>query len=268
MTGQTAIMGAAGWTIALSLAAVAGLAAALVRTRRHAVRLERAVERATQDLEHLERAFGRFAPEGVVERLGQGKTEIPPERREVTVMFADLVGFTKLSEEVDPAVLVPVINDYFRRMSAVIREHHGHVSRIMGDGLMALFGALEANTWQAADAVRAALAMRAALADLNRGLAERGGPRLAFGVGIHRGDALAAVVGSNEMMEFTVMGDSVNLAARVEALTRPHGVDVLVTDAVRDKLDDRFRLRELPPSPVKGKSEPIRTWAVEGLAAG
>jgi len=73
------------------------------------------------------------------------------------------------------------------------------------------------------------------------------------------------VVGSSELMEFTVMGDAVNLAARVEALTRQHGVDILITDAVREKLDDRFHLRELPPSAVKGKTEPVRTFAVEAL---
>jgi adenylate cyclase len=155
----------------LALASVSG--ASLVRARRRERSLERALARAADDLEQLERAFGKFAPEGVVERMAQGAKEITPERREVTVMFADLVGFTRLSVEVDPGVLVPILNDYFSRMSRVIREHHGHVSRIMGDGLMALFGALEPNTWQSADAVRAALAMRAALAELNAGIEKK-----------------------------------------------------------------------------------------------
>ena len=254
--------------LSLSLAAVVVLALALGQAIRRGRRLERAMERASSNLEHLERAFARFAPESVVERLGQGISDIQPERREVTVMFADLIGFTGLSERVDPAVLVPVLNDYFSRMSRVVREHHGHVSRIMGDGLMALFGALEANTWQTADAVRAALAMRAELALLNRDLEARQLPPLAFGVGIHRGDAVAAVVGSREMMEFTVMGDVVNIAARVEGLTRQHQVDILVTDEVRERLDTRFVLRELPAAAVKGKSESIRTWAVVDFQAG
>lgn len=254
-----------GLVIVLAGVLIGALAVALHRARRLTRRLDQAVVRATQDLEHLERAFSRFAPAGVVERLSQGGKDIPPERREVTVMFADLVGFTGLSERLDPSVLVPVINDYFRRMSAVIREHHGHVSRIMGDGLMALFGALDKNAWQAADAVRAALAMRAALDDLNREIEARGLPRLRFGVGINRGDVLAAVVGSNEMMEFTVMGDAVNVAARVEALTRLHGVDILVTESVREKLDERFRLRAFPAAPIKGKAEPLPTWAVDAL---
>ncbi|HET6284659.1 MAG TPA: adenylate/guanylate cyclase domain-containing protein [Polyangia bacterium] len=248
--------------LGLTIATALVLSLALFRAVQRERKLERAMERANSDLEHLERAFTRFAPEDVVERLGQGATEIAPERREVTVMFADLVGFTGLSERVDPGVLVPVLNDYFSRMSSIIREHHGHVSRIMGDGLMALFGALEGNTWQTADAVRAALAMRAELQALNRDLEARALPPLAFGVGVHRGEVLTAVLGSREMMEFTVMGDVVNIAARVEGLTRQHQVDILVTDEVRERLDERFGLRELPAVPVKGKSEPIRTWTV------
>jgi adenylate cyclase len=255
-------MTAAFVALGVALSAAAILTLALAHTRRRAGKLERALTRAGEDLERLERAFGRFAPEDVVEKLGQGAKEIAPERREVTIMFADLVGFTPMSEHVDPAALIPVLNDYFRRMSRVIREHHGHVSRIMGDGLMALFGALVPNSWQSADAVRAALAMRAALDELNLEIEERSLPRLRFGVGLNRGEVVAAVVGSDQLMEFTVMGDAVNLAARVEGLTRAHGVDILVTDAVRDRLDERFEVRELPPVEVKGKTERIRTWAV------
>ena len=81
-------------------------------------------------------------------------------------------------------------------------------------------------------------------------------------MGLNRGDVVAAVVGSDQLMEFTVLGDAVNMAARVEALTRTHGVDILVTEAVRARLDERFELRELPPAEVKGKIEPVRTWAV------
>ena len=259
---MTAAWVALGAALGAALIAALVLAAVLVRARQRVGKLERARTRAGEDLERLERAFGRFAPEDVVEKLGQGAKEIAPERREVTVMFADLVGFTPLSERVDPAELVPVLNDYFRRMSRTIRDHHGHVSRIMGDGLMALFGALVPNTWQSADAARAALAMRAALEELNAEIERKGLPALRFGVGLNRGEVVAAVVGSDQLMEFTVLGDAVNMAARVEALTRTHAVDILVTEAVRARLDERFELRELPPAEVKGKIEPVRTWAV------
>lgn len=256
---------AAAATGAAALFATAFLATALWTSRRRASTLDRALGHATGNLEHLERAFGRFAPEHVVDRLAGGAREIPPERREVTIMFADLRGFTSLSERVDPGVIVPVLNDYFRRMSAVIREHHGHVARIMGDGLMALFGALETNAWHTSDAARAAVAMSAALAAYNTEVTARGLPPLEFGIGVHCGEVVTAVVGSDEMMEFTAMGDAVNVAARIEALTRTHGVEILITEAVRERLDERFILREQAAAQLKGKTEAMVTWALEGI---
>jgi adenylate cyclase len=158
-----------------------------------------------------------------------------------------------------------MLNGYFRAMNGALTEHHGHLSRLMGDGLMALFGAFDHNPWQAADAVRAALAMRVALEKYNGELAGRGLPRLAFGVGINLGRAVAGVMGSDHLTEFTVIGDAVNLAARVEGLTRKHGVDILVTEEVRQALDHRFTVRPMPPAAVKGKTEPVVTFAVESF---
>jgi class 3 adenylate cyclase len=152
-------------------------------------------------------------------------------------------------------------------MSRVISDHRGHVSKFIGDGLLALFGALEANPWQANDAVGAALAMRAELECYNQKLAAEGLPRLAFGIGVHRGVAVAGIVGSHELMEFTVIGNAVNIASRVEHLTRQHGVDILITDAVRQVLDPRFALRELPAVAIRGISEPMITFAVNGFDA-
>lgn len=158
--------------------------------------------------------------------------------------------------------MVQVLNGYFTAMNRAIVAHHGRMSRIMGDGLMALFGALDDNPWHPADSVRAALEMRDALTRYNGRLAEQSLPRLRFGVGIHRGTVVAAVMGSDELREYTVIGDPVNLAARVEALTKEHEVDVLITGAVREALDDRFELREMPLAEVPGKTAAVATWAV------
>jgi adenylate cyclase len=158
-----------------------------------------------------------------------------------------------------------MLNGFFRAMNGALVAHHGHLARLMGDGLMAVFGAMESNQWQTADAVKAALAMREALARYNTELAASGLPPLAFGVGIHTGDVVAGVMGSDRLMEFTVIGDPVNLAARVEQLTRAHGVDILVTSDVKDTLDPRFVLRAMPPAVVKGKTEPVTTYAVESF---
>jgi adenylate cyclase len=257
-----------GVLVVLAIAGAVGTALLGVRLRRSRREIERhqaALGRTLERLEHIERAFQRFAPLEVVEKFAQGEAAHEPVYRDVTVMFADLQGFTPMSERVEPQVMVDMLNGYFRAMNRALTEHHGHLSRLRGDGLMALFGAFDHNPWQAADAVRAALSMRASLEEYNRTLAERGLPRLAFGVGINQGRAVAGVMGSDRLMEFTVIGDAVNLAARVEGLTRTLGTDILVTEAVRDALDHRFAVRPMPATAVKGKVEPIITFAVDSF---
>ncbi len=250
---------------ALAVALVA-LALERRRVRRSRAALEARLAAASRGLESLQHAFARFAPAEVVESIAQGiSTE--SEKKEVTVLFADLKGFTALSEELDPALLVRMLNGFFERMSHAISGHRGHVAKFIGDGILALFGALEPNPWQAADAVHAALAMREALADYNVTLRAEGTRPLAMGVGIHRGIAVAGVIGSAELVEYGVIGATVNLAARVQALTRAHDVDILVTAEVRSKLEPRFLLRAMPPMSVKGVSAPLPTFAVEGFAS-
>ena len=149
-------------------------------------------------------------------------------------------------------MLVGVVNGYFERMSRAIASHNGHLSTLIGDGILALFGAVEANPWHTDDAVRAALAMRAELAAYNAELASGGLPKLQLSIGLHRGTGIAGLVGSAELMQFTVVGTVVSVAARVQALTREHGVDVLLTADVQRALDPRFALRALPPERAEG----------------
>jgi len=251
------------WALALGLAGLAaGLAALLVRARRSDLRARTRLISASAELERLEHAFARFAPMELVERVIASGVPTGGERMEVTVLFADLVGFTPLSESVDPSVLVRILNGYFERMSRAITAHQGHISTLIGDGILALFGAIEANPWQTDDAARAALAMRAELAAYNAELAGEGLPKLALGVGVHRGSGIAGLVGSPELMQFTVVGTVVSVAARVQTLTREHGVDILVTSDAQRALDPRFAVRALPPRALKGISEPVATFAL------
>jgi len=247
--------------------ALAACLAGLVRAARGRAACARALARSNADLERLQIAFARFAPEEVVDQIAARGVASEATEREVTVLFADLKGFTPLAGSLGPARVVEVLNGWFRGMSAAIAAHNGHVAKFLGDGLMALFGALERNPWQARDAVEAALAMRESLLRYNDELAARGLPALSFGVGIHRGPAVAGILGSDVWMEYTVVGDTVNVASRVQDLTRVHAAEILVTDEVRAALDGRFRLLALPPAPVRGKAEPIRTWALLGREA-
>lgn len=245
------------------LLAIVGIVA--WRQQRRARALELRLARESRDLEALQQAFARFAPSEVVEAIIAQGISTRSETKEITILFADLKGFTPLAETLEPAQLVALLNGYFAVMGEAIAAHRGHLAKFIGDGLLALFGALEPNPWQTNDAVHAALAMRAALASYNEGLRAQGLPALASGIGIHRGPVVAGVVGNAALMEYGVIGRTVNVASRVEGLTRLHGVDVLVTGAVRAHLDGRFRLRELPSAEVKGLPDPLVTFAVEGF---
>jgi adenylate cyclase len=252
--------------LAASLLGCGALAAAVLRLRGERRILGRRLEQSARELDRLQRSFSRFAPAELVERIATEGLQAGGERREVTVLFADLRDFTQLSERLDPAAVLDMLNGYFLAMTAAIQSHHGHVTRLMGDGIMSVFGALERNPWHVQDAVEAALAMRESLARYNQSLRQRGLPELAFGVGIHCGPVIAGLVGSQSMQEFTVLGDVVNVASRVEALTRRLGGDILVTDDVRSVLGDRFLMTAMPPADIKGKSRPVLTWAVQSLA--
>ncbi len=253
--------------LAPALAAGAAAAGAAWWYRRRAAKLEHALDVASHQLEHLQTAFHRFAPQEIVEDIIRKGVSVRGERREVTVLFADLVGFTAMSEKIDPAALVQVLNGYFEAMSRAITANRGHVSKFIGDGILALFGAPDPNPWQAIDAVAAAVAMRAALAAYNIELEGKGLPRLGIGIGVHIGPVIAGVVGSRDLIEYTVIGDTVNTASRIEGLTRKAGTAILVSDAVKQRLDARWPLRACEPMPVKGKAAPVLTWAVDEPAA-
>lgn len=255
---------------AIGVAAVlaATLLLVLVRGARER-RLATLQLRGTQkELERMQGAFARFAPPRLVDRIIDSGTNITAERKAVTILFADVQGFTALTEKLDPDVLMRLLGGYFSAMSEAIAAHHGHVNRFIGDGLIALFGALDANPWQARDAVEASLAMRTNLATYNQGLAAEGLPCIEVGIGINHGVVVVGVVGQESLLQFDVLGDAVNVAARVEQLTRTLGADILVTDTVKNLLDDQYLTREMPATSVKGKSKPVVTFAVEGKKKG
>lgn len=257
----------------MSAFAVAGacLVAALValaawrRARREAARLRDRLEASRIELQSLQLAFGRFAPDEVIERLiAEGGIDERGEKKEVTVLFADLAGFTALSESVEPPVLVRILNGYFQRMSDAIVEHRGTVSSFIGDGILAYFGALAPNPWQGNDAMHAALAMQEALADYNRELEAESLPPLEMGIGLQRGEGVTGLVGSHDLKEFAFVGRVVNVAARVQDLTRQFEPDIIVTDRVAEGADPAFEFVPLPPTQVKGVDEAVAICGLVG----
>jgi adenylate cyclase len=190
------------------------------------------------------------------------------EEREVTVLFADLRSFTSLSERLPPRELVALLNRFLDRMSAAIEHEGGVIDKYIGDALMALFGAPVSQSEPADRALRAALAMQAALAGLNRELAAEGQPALAFGIGINTARVVAGNMGSRRRLNYSVVGDGVNVAARLEALTRTpeYRATILASEATLRAAQGHYVTRALGSIVVKGRAEPVQAHAVDGFA--
>src|SRR5690606_8766258 len=148
----------------------------------------------------------------------------------VTVLFSDIRSFTSISENMDPRELLDFLNEYLSGMVESVLQHHGVVDKFIGDAIMAVFGAPVPEPEDPLHAVCAALAMREKLAKINEGFVERGLPEIRTGIGLHSGQVVAGNMGHSERMEYTVIGDTVNLASRLEGLTKELGCDVVISD--------------------------------------
>jgi adenylate cyclase len=190
-------------------------------------------------------------------------------RKPVTVLFSDLVGFTSLSENAEPAELVKQLNEYLSGMVGHVFDNGGTLDKFIGDAIMAVWGNVSSKglAEDAKSAVRAALGMRAALRTMNERWAAEGRKKLGFGVGINHGEAVIGNIGSyepHERLDPTVIGDSVNLASRLEALTRNYSVDSLVGPSAAELVRDEFLLRSVALAQVKGKSIPVEVFTLVG----
>ena len=184
------------------------------------------------------------------------------DQREMTVMFSDLRGFTSFSEKLDPETLVQLLNEYLTVMSDVIFKYDGTIDKYMGDAIMAFWGAPEHQPDHATLACRAALDMVVALEQLNAKWADEGRPPLAMGIGINTGVMKVGNMGSNSRFDYTVLGDAVNLASRLEGLNKEYGTTLIVSKATLDETGDVFHDRFLDLVAVKGKREPVEVFEI------
>lgn len=207
----------------------------------------------------LRQAFGRYVSPSVVEIITSrpGGLELEGEETEVTVLFADMAGFTSLSEKMTPGDLIDLLEEYFETLTQVILARKGTVDKYIGDAIMCFWGAPIPLKDHARRACRAALEMQQAFRYLQEIWQARGLPALSLRIGIHTGRVVAGNVGSRERFNYTIMGDAVNLAFRLEKANKTYGSEILLSEATRRLAGDGFLIRELDHILVRGKTKPV-----------
>ena len=197
--------------------------------------------------------------------ISSGKMpDLKGERRKITVLFADVRGFTSLSEKLAPEDVFSLLNDYFDKMIDEICKNHGMLNKFMGDGLMAVFGALDEDPYQEENAIKAALGMRRVLDGMRERFQAERQVDLKIGIGINTGIALVGNIGSNQRMEFTAIGDTVNLGSRLESATKELGTDIIVSEYTYVAARTKFQFRSLGQIAIRGRENPVTAYAVEG----
>lgn len=219
--------------------------------------------------EKLMVSFSKFTNKTIAQKAASGELALGGENRNATIFFSDIRSFTAMSETMQPKEVVEFLNAYMTRMVECVNKTNGVVDKYIGDAIMAVWGAPESAGSPALDAlnaVTAALMMRVSLFHFNQSRKERGLAPVRIGCGINSGPVVAGQIGSNERMEYTVIGDAVNLASRTEALNKPFATDILITENTYNLIKDKVIVEEMPGVHVKGKTDAIKMFAVINLA--
>jgi adenylate cyclase len=207
----------------------------------------------------MKQLFGRYVSPDVFTHLvaDPSLAQLGGQRREMTVLFSDVRGFTAAAEHATPEAIVAQLNEYFSAMVQVLFRHHGTLDKFVGDMVMGLFGAPVTDPRHADHAVSAALDMLDELDRLNAAWTAQGKPAMAIGIGINSGEMIAGNIGSDTVMSYTVIGDAVNLGARLESATKDHGVPILISEATRARLTLPIETRAIGAISVKGRTERV-----------
>lgn len=218
--------------------------------------------RELKDKEKLRQTFGLHVGKRAAEQILARDPGLNGVEEEITVMFVDIRSATARAGASRPSEMIELLNDFFRVTVRVVEEAHGGmVNKYLGDGFMAIFGAGESKSNHAEDAVTAGREILLAVDALNRDLVSGGREPLRIGIGIHSGPAIVGSIGSPQRLEFTAIGNTVNIASRIEGLTKTVRKPMLITEAVRDHLSDRSSLQELPPQQVRGVRDLVLVFA-------
>ena len=227
-----------------------------------AVENARAHERLAR--EEVARAnYSRFLPEYVVKQMLENPEsfKLGGVNQTINVVFADIRGFTSISEHAPPEKIVSLLNRYFSAMTDIIFAHGGTLDKYLGDGLMALFGAPTTTPEDASNALNAAVATQRRILGINMELRQDGLAEIGVGIGLHTGDVIVGYIGSERRSEYTAIGDSVNTASRLESNAR--GGQILVSDATAKAARSRYKLQPRDPITVKNREQPVVLWEVD-----
>jgi adenylate cyclase len=219
--------------------------------------------RQQRERDFLNDTFGKYVSRQVRDEILAGRVSLKGELKEVTVLFADLRDFTRLVETIPPKEVVAIINTYFEAMSGAINSHKGLVLQFIGDEIEAVFGAPVALENHQQFAIDAALEMRTRLSKVNLKLANQGYPPLRHGIGLHTGKVVAANIGSTQRLSYAMVGETVNIASRIQDLNKDYDTDILISDAVKQGLNRKVEIVSIPPVTVKGIGEPLHLYSIE-----
>ncbi|WP_061220841.1 adenylate/guanylate cyclase domain-containing protein [Leptospira borgpetersenii] len=217
-----------------------------------------------EEREKVKDALGRFVNKEIAEMVLKHELTLGGERKMCAIFFSDIRSFTSISEKLQPEEVVEFLNEYMTEMVHCVNETHGIVDKFIGDAIMATWGAAKTSDKDAENAINGSLMMREALLKFNQGRGGEKKPIIQIGCGLNYGPVIAGQIGSEQRLEYTVIGDAVNLASRVEALNKPFGTDILITQNLLDHVPDIFNVEKMQSIKVKGKEEPQVIYAVLG----
>ncbi len=221
--------------------------------------------RGLEERDRLRDTFGRYVTRQVADHLMKGNVNLGGELVPVTVLFSDIRSFTSISENMDPRALLDFLNEYFAGMVESVMQNHGVVDKFIGDAIMAVFGAPVPEAQDPLNAVKAALAMRARLERINEEFRKRGLPEIRTGIGLHSGQVVAGNMGHSERMEYTVIGDAVNLASRLEGMTKELQCDVVLSEDLYRQVQDHVDAEPIRKIKVKGRDQEVLVYRLIGL---
>ncbi len=223
---------------------------------------------ATEEREKrmIKGAFSHYVNESVVNEMlkSPDKLQLGGEKKELTVLFSDIRGFTTISESLSPSELVQLLNEYLSEMTKIVFKHEGTLDKYMGDAIMAIYGAPLDITDHPLKACKTAVEMMRVLWKMQKEWERRGTPHVDIGIGINTGGMSVGNMGSNVRFDYTVMGDSVNLGSRLEGINKQYGTNIIVSEFTYAYIKDEMICRQLDRVRVKGKKEPVKIYQLLG----